>query len=409
MDHRLNGRKYEEGDRVCDFRRKLIRGGAMLSLTRATIPKKLYISPKNTMQRRTFLQHSALVTAGLSSAASGLLTACGGPAAQSAAKGDTTAVAGTSGEPLFKISLAEWSFHKALFNPALLKLPWSEFGNKLKTDYDFVVADSELKHLDFPAKAASMGFQGVEYVNTFFFNKAEDEAYLSELKSRCADAEVQSLMIMCDAEGELGNPDEAARQQAVQNHHKWVDAAKFLGCHSIRVNAQSAGSYEEQQERAADGLGRLADYGAEQGINIIVENHGGLSSNGEWLAGVIKMVNNSRLGTLPDFGNFCVEREAPTAENPQSLGCLDEYDRYQGVRELMPYAKAVSAKTYDFDDQGLEAEIDYEKMMRIVLDAGYRGFVGVEYEGSGLSEEEGIRATKQLLEQVRSELAGEYS
>lgn len=361
------------------------------------------------MQRRTFLQRSALLSAGLSTTATGLFTACSGPAAQSATEGDTTAVASTALEPLFKISLAEWSFHKALFNPALLKLPWSEFGNKLKNDYDFVVANSELAHLDFPAKAAAMGFEGVEYVNTFFYNKAEDNQYLTELKSRCADAGVRSLMIMCDAEGELGHPDAAARQAAVQNHHKWVDAAKFLGCHSIRVNAQSSGSYEEQQERAADGLGKLADYGAKQGINVIVENHGGLSSNGEWLAGVMKLVNNPRLGTLPDFGNFCLEREASTAENPQPMGCLNEYDRYQGVTELMPFAKAVSAKTYDFNAQGQETEIDYEKIMRIVLDAGYRGFVGVEYEGSEMSEEEGVKATKKLLEQVRGDLAGQYS
>ena len=367
------------------------------------------------MQRRIFVKRSALFSAGLGSAGLGsaglglLTSACSSPSAQSTAEGDTTAVASTASEPLFKISLAEWSFHKALFNPAALKLPWSEFGNKLKNDYAFLVADSELTNLDFPAKAAEMGFTGVEFVNTFFYDKAEDTEYLTELKNRCADAGVQPLIIMCDAEGELGNPDEAERQQAVQNHHKWVDAAKFLGCHAIRVNAQSSGTYEEQQQHAADGLSQLADYGSQQGIDIIVENHGGLSSNGEWLAGVMKMVNRPALGTLPDFGNFCLEREAPTAENPQPLGCVDEYDRYQGVAELMPYAKAVSAKTYDFDDQGLEAKIDYEKMMRIVLDAGYRGFVGVEYEGSGLSEEEGIKATKQLLEQVRSELAGQYS
>ena len=360
------------------------------------------------MQRRIFIKRSALATAGLSSAAALIIPSCSSPSSQSSAESDTTAVASTASEPLYKISLAEWSFHKALFNPAMQKLPWSEFSNKLKNDYAFVI-DSDFTNLDFPARAAEMGFDGVEFVNTFFYDKAEDTEYLTELKNRCANAGVQPLIIMCDAEGELGNPDEAARQQAVQNHHKWVDAAKFLGCHSIRVNAQSSGTYEEQQERAADGLGKLADYGAQQGVNIIVENHGGLSSNGEWLAGVMRMVNNPALGTLPDFGNFCLEREAPTADNPQPSGCLEEYDHYQGVTELMPYAKAVSAKTYDFNEQGLEANIDYKKMMRIVLDAGYRGFVGVEYEGSGLSEEEGIKATKQLLEQVRSELAGQYS
>ncbi|MGB3848642.1 MAG: sugar phosphate isomerase/epimerase family protein [Tunicatimonas sp.] len=362
------------------------------------------------MQRRIFIKRSTLLSAGLGSAGLGLLnSACSTPSSESAAGGDTTAVASTSTEPLYRISLAEWSFHKSLFNPAALKMPWSEFGNKLQNDYQFLVADSKMTNMDFPAKAADMGFEGVEFVNTFFYDKAEDTAYLTELKNKCTEAGVQPLIIMCDAEGDLGDPDEAARQQAVQNHHKWVDAAKFLGCHSIRVNARSSGTYEEQQQRAADGLGKLADYGAQQGVDIVVENHGGLSSNGEWLAGVMQMVNNSALGTLPDFGNFCLEREAPTAENPQPSGCVDEYDRYQGVTELMPYAKAVSAKTHNFNDQGLETETDYEKMMRIVLDAGYRGFVGVEYEGSELGEEEGIRATKELLEQVHTKLVGQYS
>ena len=364
------------------------------------------------MQRRIFIKRSALISAGLGTTALGLGTAsCGNSSSQSSAEADSTTVSlnDAAAEPIFKLSLAEWSFHKALFNPDLFKLPWTEIHNKLKNDYDFVIANSQMNHLDFPAKAAEMGFEGVEYVNTFFFNKAEDTEYLLALKNRCADVGVQSLMIMCDAEGELGDPDAAARQQAVENHYKWVDAAKYLGCHSIRVNAQSVGSYEEQQKLAADGLSKLAEYAATEDINVIVENHGGLSSNGEWLVGVMKMADNDHLGTLPDFGNFCITREEPTAENPQPSGCQEMYDRYQGVTELMPYAKAVSAKTYRFNEQGQETETDYKKMMKIVLDAGYRGFVGVEYEGNELSEEEGIKASKQLLEEVRGELASAYS
>ena len=362
------------------------------------------------MQRRMFIRQSAVLSAGLGSAAVGLgSVGCNGSSSSSATDAEATTGSDDAAPPLFKLSLAEWSFHNALFNPELLKLSWSEFDNKLKNDFDFVVANSQMKHLDFPAKAAEMGFEGVEFVNTFFFNKAKDIAYLDELKQRCADAGVQPLIIMCDAEGELGNPDEAARIEAVENHYPWVDAAHYLGCHSIRVNAQSQGSYEEQQQHAADGLRRLAEYAARQDINVLVENHGGLSSHGEWLVGLMKMVNHPRIGTLPDFGNFCIEREAPSSENPQSNGCLTMYDRYQGVTELMPYAKAVSAKTYTFDEKGQEIETDYEKMMKIVLNSGYRGFVGVEYEGSELSEEEGVKATKQLLEQVRKKLAGSYS
>jgi sugar phosphate isomerase/epimerase len=197
---------------------------------------------------------------------------------------------------------------------------------------------------------------------------------------------------MCDREGDHGAADAAARATAVETHVKWLEAAQFLGCHSIRVNAASSGSYEAQRDAAIDGLGRLAQRGADFGLNVIVENHGGLSSNGQWLAEVIAGVGRDNCGTLPDFGNFRVSRE-------------EEYDRYKGVRELMPYAKGVSAKSYEFDAEGNELRTDFRRMMRIVVDAGYRGHVGVEYEGTDADEVEGIRKTQRLLERVRAELA----
>ena len=220
-------------------------------------------------------------------------------------------------------------------------------------------------------------------------DKAADQTYLKELKKRSSDYGLTNVLIMCDGEGELGNPDEAKRKQAVENHYKWVDAAKFLGCHSIRVNAYSTGTWEQQRDLAADGLARLTEYGSKMKINIIVENHGGLSSNGKWLTEVMKKVGNKRCGTLPDFGNF-------------RLGNNQEYDRYLGVTEMMAFAKGVSAKSHDFDDKGDETHTDYYKMMKIVGDAGYTGFVGIEYEGSKLSEPDGIKATKKLLEKIRT-------
>jgi sugar phosphate isomerase/epimerase len=271
-------------------------------------------------------------------------------------------------EPLFKISLAQWSLHRTLF-------------------------DGKLDNLDF-AKTAKVdfGIDAVEYVNQFFKDKARDQKYLAEMKKRASDLGVKNVLIMIDAEGGLGDSDEARRKQAVENHYKWVEAAKYLGCHSIRVNAQSQGGYDEQLERAADGLRRLTEFGATHKINVIVENHGGLSSNGEWLASVIRKVNHPRCGTLPDFGNF-------------NLGGGQQYDRYKGTQELMPFAKGVSAKSGEFDEQGNEVRIDYRRIMKIVLDAGYRGYVGIEYSGNKLSEPDGIRATKKLLERVRDELS----
>ena len=249
--------------------------------------------------------------------------------------------------------------------------------------------------LDF-AKVSRERFDigAIEYVNQFFKDKANDKAYLGQLKSRAADHGVESLLIMVDGEGSLGHANSVERNKAVQNHHKWADAAKFLGCHSIRVNAATTGngSFEEKQKLAADGLHNLSEYGAKQNLNVIVENHGGLSSNGAWLAGVMKIVDLPNCGTLPDFGNF-------------NTGGGKMYDRYKGVTELMPFAKAVSAKSHDFDAEGNEEHTDYRRMMRIVLDAGYRGYVGIEYEGGKVDAYRGIELTKALLERVRDELS----
>ncbi len=264
----------------------------------------------------------------------------------------------------FKISLAEWSFHRAL-------------------------RANEMTNLEFPVMARKLGLEGVEYVNQFFKDKAKDEAYLTELKKICKNEGVKSVLIMCDGEGMMGHPEKAERIKTVENHKRWVDAAAFLGCHSIRVNAASRGSYEEQQKLSADGLQRLCEYGDTKKINIIVENHGGLSSNGEWLAGVMKMVNHKRVGTLPDFGNFTINRRTG-----------EEFDRYKGVELLMPFAKGVSAKSNVFDTEGNERNMDYFRLIEIVKDSGYKGFIGIEYEGTELAEKDGVIATKKLLERV---------
>jgi len=269
---------------------------------------------------------------------------------------------------LFPISLAQWSLHRTL-------------------------QKKELDNLDFPKRARSFGIAGVEYVNSFWKDKASDAEYVAELKKRCDGEGVTSVLIMCDGEGALGDPDGKKRAQAVTNHHRWVDAAKALGCRAIRVNAHSEGTYEEQQKLAADGLRALCEYGAKAAIDVIVENHGGLSSNGKWLAGTLAAVKHPRCGSLPDFGNFRVSDK-------------EQYDRYQGVDELMPFARGVSAKSHAFDAAGNETGTDYTRMLDIVVGKhGWRGFVGIEYEGSELSEHDGIVATKKLLERVREELA----
>lgn len=272
--------------------------------------------------------------------------------------------------PPYRISLAQWSLHRT-------------------------IRAGELDPLDFPAFARErFNLDAVEYVNTFFADRARDHMYLDELRRRADGAGVRSLLIMVDGEGRLGEPDPGARARAVERHHKWVDAAARLGCHSIRVNAATEGPPEDAAALVADGLARLAEYATPPGLNVIVENHGGLSSDAAWLADVIQRVDHPRCGTLPDFGNF-------------TLADGTRYDAYRGVAELMPFARAVSAKSYDFDAEGNETSIDYRRMMRIVIEAGYRGYVGIEYEGSRLPEFAGIEATRELLATVRAELVAE--
>ena len=301
------------------------------------------------MNRRNFIKRSAAITSGLALSGFG-----------------STLLSGSDNLP-FKISLAEWSLHRALHS-------------------------KKIDHLDFISLTKTeFGLDAVEYVNSFFFDKAQDQKYLNEMKTRADDHDVKSLLIMCDNEGNLGDPDENKRNQAVENHYKWAEAAKFLGCHSIRVNARSEGSWDDQIELAADGLRRLNEFGDSIGINTIVENHGGLSSNGKWLSAVMERVDHSRVGTLPDFGNFRIQSD-------------EWYDRYQGMKELMPYAKAVSAKSHEFDKKGNETGSDFYRIMNIVLDAGYKGYVGIEYEGSVHTEMEAIRLTNDLLKKIRDSI-----
>ncbi|MGI4831932.1 MAG: sugar phosphate isomerase/epimerase family protein [Janthinobacterium lividum] len=280
---------------------------------------------------------------------------------------------GLAAAPFFEISLAEWSLHKALFS-------------------------KKITNLDFPVLAKKdYGISVVEYVNQFFKDKAQDKAYLNDLLQSGRDHGVRNHLIMIDGEGDLGSPSAAERRQAVENHFKWVDAAHHLGCLTVRVNAFGKGTATEVQQAAVESLGRLSEYAQQARINVIVENHGSYTSDGKWLLGTIQQVGKRSVGILPDFGNFCIRRD--TGDLYQGK-CVESYDKYQAVREWMPLAKGVSAKTFEFDASGNCVETDYYQMFRIIKDSGFKGYVGIEYEGEQLSEDEGIRKTKALLEKV---------
>lgn len=326
---------------------------------------------KTETNRRLFLRNLGLVTLS-ATIVPPFVTSCGRKTSE-----EESTTTETTTDMFFKISLAEWSLHKALFA-------------------------NEFTNLEFPAKAKNdFGITGVEYVNQFFMDKAQDMSYLAELKTRCDDLGVESVLIMCDGEGYLGDLDDAKRNESVDKHKKWVEAAKFLGCHSIRVNAFGRGTREEVAAAATDGLRSLSEFAKDFDINVIVENHGSYSSDGQWLASVITGTGMSNCGTLPDFGNFCVKRSDDSEWGGE---CVEWYDRYVGTEEMMPFAKGVSAKANDFDEAGNCVETDYNKMLAIVKAAGYTGYIGIEYEGSTLSEPDGIRATKALLEKVGASL-----
>ena len=271
-------------------------------------------------------------------------------------------------DSFFNISLAQWSMHRQL-------------------------RSGQLKMLDFPVKTQKMfDIYAVEYVNQFFMDKASDKTFLNMLKHRADDHGVKSLLIMVDAEGHLGAPNAPERHVAVENHYQWVAAAEHLGCHSIRVNASGVGSKTEVKKASIDGLRQLSEFAKDFGINVLVENNKGYSANGKWLltgpsangkwlADVIRGVDMPNCGSLPDFGNF------------------SDYDPYQGMRDLMPYAKGISAKSLEFDAQGNEVNTDFAAMLDIIKAANYRGYIGIEYEGAG-DEDKGILATKRLLSRL---------
>jgi len=279
--------------------------------------------------------------------------------------------------PRFKISLAEWSLHRSL-------------------------TAGTLDHLDFPAKARNdFGIEAVEYVNGFFGGKQQhfkeagkDQSYLRELLRRSKDAGVVNHLIMVDEEGPLAIPAEKERQQAIDNHKKWIEAAAFLGCSTVRVNLHGDGESDAKKVASVDSLLQLGAFAAPMKINVVVENHGSDSSRGVWLAAIMNQVNKPNVGTLPDFGNFCITHPWGTTQE----GCDNAYDRYKGIEEMLPFAKGVSAKTYDFDANGNQPLMDYKRLIEIVKRSSFKGYIGIEFEGNKGDEDEGIRKTKALLE-----------
>ena len=317
------------------------------------------------MKRRNFIAKTSKASAGL--AILGLYNC------KSFSKEKTTSIIEIKSPLFFKISLAQWSLHRAL-------------------------RKNTIDNLDFASKSRSFGCEGLEYVNGFFKDKAKNFSYLKEMNLRANSEGQKNVLIMIDGEGSLANPDAKQRLQAIENHYKWIEAAHFLGCHAIRVNLAGGINKDDAIKDSIDSLSKLSEFAKGSNINVLVENHGGFSSNGAWMKTVFNNIQNKNCGTLPDFGNFCIKKD-------NDKNCIEDYDRYTGIQELLPFAKAVSAKSYDFDSNGNETTIDYLKVMRMVKNSGYNSFVGIEFEGNNVSEEKGIELTRDLLIKVGNQLS----
>lgn len=303
------------------------------------------------MRRRKFISYSAIGASAL--AASPLFAHC------------------SQGKKL-KISLAQWSLHRSFWDGTLDAVDFASIAmDKYKID-------------------------AIEFVNGLYPDKGNDEAFWTQMSKRSDDAGVKNLVMMVDDEGDLGAASEKERLQAVENHYKWVHAAKLLGCHTMRVNAFGDPDREIYKMAIMDGMSRLADYAMQLDMNIVIENHGLFSSDAGLIAGIIKEVNRTNFGSFPDFGNWCLSAKWGTTQGD----CDKVYDRYQGVAELLPYARAVSAKSYNFNENGEDTKIDYYRMMKIVKDSAYDGYIGIEYEGEEKSEHEGILITRELMKKA---------
>lgn len=326
------------------------------------------------MKRKEFLSQLSLAGIGIS--------ALGTVACKNTTKKAAPVVAEVT--PFFKLSLAQWSIHN-------------------------MIREGGVSPYDFAKLSKEWGFTGLEYVSQLYRDVIESatpaaaiNTFVEKNNSLAKEHGMENVLIMIDGEGSLAASDAAERMSAFEKHKKWVDAANGMNCHSIRVNLFGDKDPEIWKNNAVEGLIPLCEYAKGQNVNIIIENHGALSSNAALLMEVIEATGMDNCGTLPDFGNFCVKRDV---DSPWGGNCVEEYDKYKGIEEMMPRAFGVSAKSYSFNTKGNETTIDFERMLSLVKKAGYTGFVGVEYEGSELSEEAGILATRDLLIRLGSKMA----
>jgi L-ribulose-5-phosphate 3-epimerase len=229
----------------------------------------------------------------------------------------------------------------------------------------------ELTNLDFPRIAREeFGIGAIEFVNTLF--AVPTYGYLRKLKQNAVDHGVKMLVMMVDDEGDPVAPSRKERDQFVINHRKWVDIAQFLGCHSVRTNCigRSTSSKSEALKWAAESYTRLLEYALSAKVSVVIENHGGLSDDPDWMVDLIKEVGN------PHFGSYIDWRWRDPAV----------WDNYAYTKKLLPYAKGISYKK--------QPTVEHlGKLVQLSRDSGYQGYYGIEEKGF-----DNIKLSKTLLE-----------
>jgi sugar phosphate isomerase/epimerase len=271
-----------------------------------------------------------------------------------------------------KLVLAQWTFNKDLF------------AGKMTT-------------IDFVNKAAEMGFDGVEFVSQFIKDKVNDDAYLAELKLASETAGIKNTMISVDvSEAKLGSSDPDERDIATAKHKEWIVAASKLNCPTIRVNAHGDGTADEMMSAMFNSVKELANFGKSYNVGVTIENHGQYSSDGKWLSQLIGKLVPYGVGSVADFDNWCIEREGGKL---WGTPCIKEYDRYLGMKELLPTARSVSVKAFDFDEQGNAIKTDFKRMFQLIKEAQYDEYLAIEFEGHDMDPIEGIRKTLELVDQ----------
>ncbi len=270
-----------------------------------------------------------------------------------------------------EIGLSTWSLHRHM--GPIKRQVVTDTGEKHEWTEEY---PEDVSLLDFAGFARKeYGLTHLELIQMSF--PSTEASYLKKLRSAVEAAEAVIENVPIDV-GDICELAPERRAEHVRNIKSWMDVAAAIGSRAVRVNTGPSREGSDALALAVESCKRLAEHADKLGLNVLIENHGGISSDPQLLKQLIESVSTERMGACPDFGGF------------------DEAIRYDGLQKIMPLAKLVHAKSYAFDEHGEETAIDYARCMQIVKNSGFSGVLSIEYEGDG-NASEGIKKTKELI------------